>query len=331
MLARLAARPTAALPRSPIPRGHRAGTPSARSLIRIFALCLTLAACEGHRPSPDGAVPDYDTSRLQRESLAVSAGEETSTHDYYVFPSKTPNAPPVILLHELPGLSAKTLIFAEFLSRRLTVYVPLLFGAPNQESLLAGLRDFAFDGEWRRRDDLAGERRIERWLSAFAERVAKAHPGQSMGALGMCLTGALSLSLLRQPQVKAVVVSQPTLPIFGADEDLDLPEAVWNLAKARAARGEIQVYGTRFEHDDMAKRAKHLRLKRELGAAFLDREIGDAEYLFDDGHGRTARIAASAHSALVFEWRPDLPDTHPVNVRRNEVRQFLAERLTAAP
>jgi hypothetical protein len=103
------------------------------------------------------------------------------------------------------------------------------------------------------------------------------------------------------------------------------------LARAKIARGEVQAYGVRFEHDGLAKRAKHLRMKKELGAGFLDREIADAEYLVDDGHGHAARIDSSAHSTLVFEWRPDLPDAHPVNVRRREVLEFLAKRLSATP
>jgi hypothetical protein len=56
--------------------------------------------------------------------------------------------PPVILLHELTGLSAKTLEYAESLSTDFTVYVPMLFGDLNQDSVLRGTIAFLFNGEW---------------------------------------------------------------------------------------------------------------------------------------------------------------------------------------
>lgn len=61
---------------------------------------------------------------------------------------------PVLLLHELPGLSDKTLDYAITLADDFMVYVPLLFGDLYQDNSAAGTTSYFLNGEWHEREDL---------------------------------------------------------------------------------------------------------------------------------------------------------------------------------
>lgn len=113
--------------------------------------------------------------------------------------------PPVILLHELTGLSVKTLEYAESLSTDFTVYVPMLFGDLNQNSVLHGTIAFLFNGEWGW--PLGGlcldsNTSLVKWLKHVVATVEKEHKGKPIGVIGHCLTGSLPLSSEGESLVK---------------------------------------------------------------------------------------------------------------------------------
>lgn len=295
--------------------------------IILASLCWLLAAC-AHGSCCEEPFQKVDESQLEKweESSPLKV-----THDVYVFPGPT-NSPPVLLLHELPGLSPKTLNYAQDLSEHFTVYVPLLFGEANEErffSSFTGLWTYLFNSEWAERRSLQGSRMVTQWLLGVVDKIKgkRKHRNQPIGVIGMCLTGAMPLALLGRPEVRAVVVAQPTLPLIGDESDLGISRQEWGTALCRVRTGEVKVFGVRFRHDTTASRTKHIRLKECLGAGFEDWEITDRAYAFTNRDGQLVYIRQSSHSTLTFEWCSELPEQHPVNVRRREVVRFLKENL----
>lgn len=65
------------------------------------------------------------------------------THSVYCLHDGT-SKPPMLLLHELTGLSQGTLAYAEELSKDFTVYVPLLFGEKGSPLLRVGWGPIGF-------------------------------------------------------------------------------------------------------------------------------------------------------------------------------------------
>lgn len=242
-----------------------------------------------------------------------------------VFAAKTnrPDKPPVLLLHELVGLTPKTLQYADSLSGEFSVYLPLLFGAPAEDGFLAGILKgtvaYALNGEWHPEE----KRPIYVWARHLSDWIVERHPGRNMGVIGMCLTGTMPLALLSNEHVRAVVVSQPTLPLlaFSGEAKASLALSALELGTAieRTGRGQAEILGFRFQGDSLAKRDKLATLQEAFGPAYIDREICSTDYA-------KYHIKPNAHSVLIYDWQSRPPD-HPTNVRRKEVEQFLASRL----
>ena len=241
--------------------------------------------------------------------------------------------PPVLLLHELPGLSSKTLWYADVLAKHFTVYVPLLFGSPNSYSAPTGLFAYAFNGEWKDSDSPQGSRPIIQWLKEVVKFIDERHQGkQKIGIIGMCLTGSLPLALLDHSRVKGVVVAQPSLPLIAITDDeeksLGISDVEAKLAKSRVsaeAPNGVRIYGVRFEKDTTAKRAKHLEMKDMFKHGFIDREIRNTEYKLNHKEHKLYEIPDDAHSTLIIEWE-NFPQ-HPSQIRREEIVRFLQKPL----
>jgi hypothetical protein len=98
------------------------------------------------------------------------------THSVYCL-NEDASKPPVILLHEMTGLTPGTLAYAEELANDFTVYVPLLFGAKGTFSPASGLRAYWFGGmidhfphgEWG--VPLHGSPAIVTWLRGLVREV----------------------------------------------------------------------------------------------------------------------------------------------------------------
>ena len=283
----------------------------------------------------------------ERIHLDISAGQSI-THPVYVFTHQstlvndhTQNVqgqgrlkPPVLLLHELPGLSSKTLWYADMLAKHFTVYVPLLFGDPNLYSLPTGLMAYAFNGEWEELKDPKGSRPIIQWLKKVVKFIDKRHQERhKIGIIGMCLTGSLPLALVDHPRIHGVVIAQPSLPLIAirdeAKKSLGISKAEVDLVKSRVTAENpngVRIYGVRFEKDTTAKRVKHLRMIDKFKHGFIDREIGSGEYDIHDKDGNTLyKISDGAHSTLIIEWE-NFPQ-HPSQIRREEIVQFLLNPL----
>jgi dienelactone hydrolase len=121
-------------------------------------------------------------------------------------------APPLVVLHELPGLTDDDLALARCLSKRgFHVFTPLLFGRLGQDSATLGFASACLGSPPRFEcSRLSARSEILNELEAVCDRIA-ACLNMRLGVIGMCLTGALPLALLPN-RVDAAVLSQPTLP-----------------------------------------------------------------------------------------------------------------------
>jgi len=236
--------------------------------------------------------------------------------------------PPVLLLHELTGLSPGTLAYAEELSKDFTVYVPLLFGEKGKFSLVHGLGAYWFGdigqffpgGEWGLSSK--GSAPIVSWLRGVVQTIGERHTGQRIGIIGNCLTGPFPLALLDHPRVTAAVVAQPALPLrfwWYTENDkasLGISEDDLRIAKASTAK----IYGLRFETDCMAPPEKQKTLSDTFGGRFVDGAIPASAYQTD---GKPTH----AHSTLIGSWKEQAQAGQASRDAREQVRFFLLKEL----
>jgi dienelactone hydrolase len=125
----------------------------------------------------------------------------------------------------------------------------------------------------------SGERTspIVQWLRELAVDVNRRWPkGAGVGVIGMCLTGAFPLAMLREQVVVAPVLCQPTLPFspwnitarFGWFTDKDaLAISVDDLRHAKERR-EVPILGLRYKGDWRCRQERFDRLQKEFGTRF---------------------------------------------------------------
>lgn len=247
---------------------------------------------------------------------------DSVAHPVYCFPGDR-TKPPVLLLHELPGLSGKTLEYARELSQDFTVYVPLLFGKPNSQSNWHGfLIAVGLNGEWRGLE--SGTSDIVPWLRAVVSEVERAHQGQSIGVIGNCLTGPLPLALLDNKQIHAVVLAQPTLPlsIFRNDEEVGASLGISANEINQAVNSSAKIFYVRFEQDCVSKREK-LKTVKDI---FTEQgKVPDRVH--ERGIPYEKHPVEHAHSTLIGEWRVG-QSGKATNDAHEEVRRFLRDPAT---
>lgn len=243
---------------------------------------------------------------------------ESVTHPIYCLPSQGTTKPPVLLLHELPGLSRKTLAYAEELSQDFTVYVPLLFGSTPMHSTPRGLAAFWLNGEWWGLE--SGTSDIVKWLGALVTEIERTHPGQSIGVIGNCLTGSLPLALLDNRQIHAVVLAQPTLPltIFGNSEDVRKSLGISRGEITKAQDSSAKILYLRFQTDCISKPEKQETLRTEFPAERFPGRVTMKEI------PGSASLGERVHSTLIGEWS-DAEPGKPSRDAREEVKRFLRD------
>jgi dienelactone hydrolase len=253
------------------------------------------------------------------------------THSVFCLNDGT-SKPPVLLLHELTGLSPGTLAYAEELSKDFTVYVPLLFGEKGTLSLTSGLWaywfrgmvDFFPGGEWGVPSQSSAP--IVHWLRGVVREIGERHTEQRIGIIGNCMTGPLPLALLDHPQVQAVVVAQPALPMrFWWSTKSDKESLGLSIKDLRHARqSTAKIYGLRFETDCISDRAKLQTLRDQFGDRFLNGEIPASAYQIE---GKPT----NAHSTLIGSWKQQDNSGEPSRDARAQVRSFLLTELNRLP
>jgi dienelactone hydrolase len=202
-------------------------------------------------------------------------------HDVY----RGGDGPAVLLLHEMPSFSWRTVKLANHIrAHGYRIVMPILVG---------GIRDEAL-GSWRGGLALAAEfsanavricvsrefvallqhrtSPVRDFLLALA-RVEAAESGRpKVGVIGMCFSGGFALATAIDPVVGAAIASQPALPfamgplgwIPGQAADLGLSESDRLALVGRRDDPDFCVRALRYDTDRIAPAARVERIEREL-------------------------------------------------------------------
>ena len=186
--------------------------------------------------------------------------------------------PGVVVIHELPGLTAGVIRFGEELvAAGYTVLLPHLFGPAGREFNNADVaRVFPRVCISRELTKVARgvTTPVAGWLRSLARELHAELGGPGVGALGMCFTGGFALAMMVDESVVAPVLCQPSTPFAvspARSRDVNLSPCDLDIVKGRCAAGQ-QVLGVRFRSDPaIGKRFE--TLTTELGDAFLRVEL----------------------------------------------------------
>ncbi len=191
------------------------------------------------------------------------------------------SGPAVIVMHEVPGISAEVARFARKVADAgFTVFMPHLFGvlgeATNEFTRLRELARLCISREWH----VLAENRsspVADWLRALARHAHEEIGGPGVGAVGMCVTGNFALTMTLDDAVIAPVMAHPSfpLPITGRKARAlhVTPETLDNVRR-RAREEGLKVLGVRFTNDVLFCRAARFEtLRHELGSAFEGIEV----------------------------------------------------------
>jgi dienelactone hydrolase len=253
------------------------------------------------------------------------------------------NGPPVIVMHELPGLAEPTVLLADDLvARGYTAILPHLFGSilaePHNhvvasiETDVVSVANLAFLCMRNEFAKLRGGKSapITNGLRALAKDASTKHEGGKVGAIGMCLTGGYVIAMMIDPWLAAPVTAQPAIPLpkgLHADKkasQLSVSDEELAAASARAKADDLPLLAFRFSSDSLCPAARFQRLKD----AFDDKLDAQVITTPDPVH----RLNDDAHSVLTYEFeKADPADAeHPSRKARARLMSFLAERLPVA-
>ena len=215
-------------------------------ILMVVTVRCSSSHCADTRPQ---VLPDVSESAFDCETI------RGHSRDFTVF--KRGSGPPVVIFHELPGLSPATFRLGHLLSEAgFTVYLPLLFGSPSEYAPRRNFFRVCLNPQFRcfsktTLGPIADE------MKAVVDAIDARHGRAGVGAIGMCLTGALPLELVaKKSPIKAAVVAQPAMPLRDK-------RAV--AVPANALREiDIPVLVTRFSEDGKSPRERLELLDAEL-------------------------------------------------------------------
>ena len=206
-------------------------------------------------------------------------------HDVY----RQGEGPVVILIHELPAISWRTVKLAEHIRvRGFRVVMPSLVGGVSEEpttrvrkarlgaafvtSTLRLCISWQFVALLQRRTSP-----ITGWLLALAHDEARTSGRPKVGVIGMCLTGGFALGMAIDPIVGVAVSSQPALPfamkafgkIPGQVTDPGVSQADYERLRARREDPDFCVRAFRYTTDVIAPVQRVERLARDLAPGLI--------------------------------------------------------------
>ncbi|WP_068273102.1 dienelactone hydrolase family protein [Aldersonia kunmingensis] len=203
-----------------------------------------------------------------------TAGSHTSDKGVTYPTYRKGSGPGVVIIHEVPGIYADVVEFAEeVVAAGYTVVMPALFGkvgAPKNEwTITKTITRLCVSAEFNvlRRGRTSP---VTAWLRSLANELHEELGGPGVGALGMCATGNFALAMMIEPSVVAPVLAQPSLPFAITPKhgrDLNLSPDDLAAVKKRAAEG-CQVLGLQYRDDVMVGK-RFQTLGDELGGAFI--------------------------------------------------------------
>lgn len=253
---------------------------------------------------------------------------------------KKGNGAAVILIHELPGMIPECVDLARRLAENFTVYMPLLFGEPNQHFSVAKMLQHTAQICISKEFYCFAQNKsspITNWLKALSRHAKQECGGNGVGVIGMCLTGGFVLSLMADDSVIAPVASQPSLP-FGITSAhkaaLGISPEELEVAKQRANNG-VPLLALRFSEDKISPPEKFKTLRKEFGE---ETEVieDSAELCWKRGVALETmeinsrpdnlyEIPENSHAVLTLGY--SAREGHPVNRVYRRVVEFLKEHL----
>jgi hypothetical protein len=214
------------------------------------------------------------------------------------------SAPPTVCLE-----------FAERLSHAgFRVYVPLLFGKADgvggTGTMITNTWELETSGEWYTLFAEHKRQPITTWLCALAKRISENHGGRRIAVIGMCLTGSLPVAMIGEdaPMLTAVV-AQPSIPLLACtpegERSIGISDDEINNAVRRARSEHIRIFGTRYEDDQIGKRARFEHIKTLLGENFEDHTIPASAYLSKEASHWGLKPTAHATLTLCYRVGPE--------------------------
>jgi dienelactone hydrolase len=240
------------------------------------------------------------------------------------------DGPPVVLLHEVFGVTPPLLGFGRRLADSgFTVWIPVLVGsAPTSTALqrAGAIRAICVSREIH----LLRTRRtspVVEPLRSLARWIATVHRTRGVGVVGMCLSGGFALAMAADDRVLAAVAAQPSLPLVTPVTpwcrwDVGLAPTDADDIRTRLGAGDVEVYVTRFS-DDALSPPERLRAIRE--------QVGSDGLHVDELPSGDFR--PREHSVLVqapLGYPEGSPQARRLELTAERVRVFLHRRLDGA-
>lgn len=233
------------------------------------------------------------------------AGQSPTGIRHRVFVKGGTDRPPVLVLHELTGLSWQCARLARLVhDAGFRVYVPLLFGSTNTSGSggrgLANVLRYCLNQEFKFLQANV-ERPITRWLLALAQRARQDCGGRPVGVIGMCLTGAFGLTLLLDEGLEAVpVVCQPSIPFPLRRSDTGLLERDLPRIGACAAARQLPVRALRFRDDTKCSKERMDHIEGVIGTLQRWDLAGDKHSTLTNELASHAETAAALEDVLGY-------------------------------
>ncbi|MFZ9752875.1 MAG: dienelactone hydrolase family protein [Cyanobium sp.] len=229
---------------------------------------------------------------------------------------------PLILLHELPGLSRQTFALGDyFVQRGFRVSLPLLFGRAGDCSLLAGTASICLRQELRQLW-LGTDTTITAWVRQLAaeelKRYQQLHPEACrVGVIGMCYSGSMVLALMLKDDAAASPLVTPVL----AQPSARYPRHALEQIRQQGARGPA--LALRFEKDWICRDSQLTSLEQAF-AACAARDPSQALSVVE--------FEGKQHSTLVYDYDQTNPFRRDIRSgqwldARDLVCQFLRHQM----
>ncbi|MBX7211600.1 MAG: dienelactone hydrolase family protein [Verrucomicrobiaceae bacterium] len=171
-----------------------------------LAAVLAVASCSTH-PCCRTSIDLPCASRFDERHFKGRSG-----YDYPVYRTKSHRGPPILVLHELNGLSAAPLDFCLELERNgWTAYAPALFGKYGDDDMFAALKGLKKDSRWHLTDPHSSGPVLDD-VAAMVAWISRQHGGRRVVVMGNCLSGGFPLALLGRADVRAAILCQPAMP-----------------------------------------------------------------------------------------------------------------------
>jgi dienelactone hydrolase len=233
--------------------------------------------------------------------------------------------PPVIVMHELFGVSRDYRRFCDSLAARgFDVWMPQILGPARSRSGLDRARAVGELCISREIDILRSGRTspIVGTLRALARYASHLHGGDDVGVVGMCLSGGFALALAAHPNVAAAVAAEPAIPFRPVcGRTLGLGAHDVDSIRARLGADHVEVYYTRFRHDALSPRPRLAEAVRQFGDGLTVDELPGA--LFP---GRDHSVLTVAKE----QYGEDTPQGVRLSATADRVAAFLHRRLDPA-